>query len=151
MEVEKLYEALLRYYRSATLWGDPRGKLEGDIAKLMKGGLSREDAIKRLFEEKIGDYKLVEALSEGRLPPLEGVKVVYTGERFGIAYVETDPFYDNLPKLGRALDEIEKKYGEVVAVVFNVGLVSTSVFLGTGFQGVKGVAVIFRVRESPKE
>ncbi|MEM0226679.1 MAG: hypothetical protein QXF46_07355, partial [Thermofilaceae archaeon] len=73
-------------------------------------------------------------------------KVVYEGETYGIVYVETDPFYDRLPHLGQALDYVQKHLGDVVAILPNVGFVSASIFLGTSFQGVKGVAIIYRRR-----
>lgn len=150
VSVDELYNALLKYYRSSVFWGDPRVKLEGDIAKLVERGLTREEAIKKLFEERIGDYR---ALAERRAAPpvLESVKLVYRGERVGIVYVETDPFYDSLPKLGKVLDEVEERFGEVVAVIPNIGFVTASVFLGASFQGVKGVAVVFRLRRSETE
>jgi len=151
VSVDELYNALLKYYRSASIWGDPKAKLENDIAKLVEKGLSREEAIKKLFEERIGDYR---ALAERRttMPPaLEGARLVFKGQRVGIVYVETDPFYDSLPRLGKVLDEVEERFGEVVAVIPNIGFVTASVFLGTSFQGVKGVAVIFRFRRSEAE
>lgn len=150
MDIERLYNTLLKYYEAQILWGDPRAKLENDIAKLVAQRVSREEAIKRLFEEKIGDYRVVDTLaSEPRIADqrqLREVKVVYEGELYGIIYVKTDPFYDKLPILGRALDDIQKHRGDVVAVLPNVGLVSSSLFLGTSYQGVKGVAIIYRLR-----
>ena len=145
VDVNKLYEALLKYYRSSSLipWGDPRARLEEDIRRLMDQGLSREEAIKKLFEEKIGDYRVLEAApTPARFPA--GAKQVYEGDAFGIVYVELDPFFDKLPELGMLLDHIERNMGEVVALVPNVGFVSASLFLGTSFQGVKGAAVIYR-------
>lgn len=147
MDVDKLYEALLRYYRSTTIWGDPRSKLESDLMKLTGRGLSREEAVKLLFEEKIGDYSVLERRAEETSTPSpEGAKVLYQGERISVIYVDTDPFYDSLPKLARVLDEIEKKHGDIIGLVPNVGFVSASLFLGTSFQGVKGVAVVVRLR-----
>jgi hypothetical protein len=151
VSVDELYNALLRYYRGSTIWGDPRAKLESDIAKLVEKGFTREEAIKKLFEEKIGDYRVIAERRAAAPPALEGAKLVYKGERVGIVYVETDPFYDSLPRLGRVLDEVEERFGEVIAVVPNVGFVTASVFLGTSFQGVKGVAVVFRLRRSEPE
>ncbi|MEM1523364.1 MAG: hypothetical protein QXU69_10060, partial [Thermofilaceae archaeon] len=149
VDVERLYNALLKYYRGQTLWGDPRAKLENDIARLVAQGMSREEAIKKLFEERIGDYRVVEAqASESGIAALQQreVKVVYEGEAYGIVYVETDPFYNRLPNLGQALDYVQKHLGDVVAILPNVGFVSASIFLGTSFQGVKGVAIIYRRR-----
>lgn len=71
-------------------------------------------------------------------------QVKYWGRRFGIVYLELDPFEDKLPNLGALLDEIEERYGEVVALLPNVGLTGTSFLLGTDFQGVKGVAIVCR-------
>jgi hypothetical protein len=51
LTVEEMYERLLRAYLSA--WGGPperaRAKLEADIGKLVGRGLSREEAVKRLY------------------------------------------------------------------------------------------------------
>jgi len=150
VSVDELYVALLRYYRVATFWGDPRVKLESDIAKLVEEGLTREEAIKRLFAEKIGDYRVLAERRRSALPEiLEGAKLIYAGRRFGVVYVETDPFFENLPKLGRILDEVEERYGEVVAVIPNVGAVTTSLF--TGISGVKGVAIVFKLQRSEAE
>ena len=146
MDVERLYEALLRYYRSSSWlpWSDPRAKLEEDIRRLTEQGVSREEAIRRLFEEKIGDYRVLEAIQPPTLPA--GARRAYEGEAFGILYVELDPFEERLPQLGALLDYVERNLGEVVAVVPNVGFVSASILLGTSFQGVKGAAVIYRRR-----
>lgn len=146
MDTEKLYEALLKYYVSNTFWGNPREKLEKDISRLMALGLSRNEAVKRLFEEKVGDHRVLENKTLTSEYSLENAKLVYKGEKFGILYVEMDPFYDSLPKLGKLLESMEELYGEVVAVIPNVGFVTASVILGTSFQGVKGVAVIFRLQ-----
>lgn len=146
VDTEELYKALLKYYESNVIFGDPRRRLEKDVAKLVASGLSRDEAIKRLFEEKIGDYRVLEEKKPTPEHFLEGAELVYKGEKYGILYVDTDPFYDNLPRLGKLLDSVEKLYGEVVSVIPNVGFVTASVILGTSFQGVKGVAVIFRVR-----
>jgi len=148
VDVQKLYDALLRYYRTATFWGDPRVRLESDIAKLVEKGLSREEAIKKLFEERIGDYRALTERGTAMPPALEGARLVFKGQKVSIVYVETDPFYDSLPRLGKVLDEVEERFGEVVAVIPNIGFVTASVFLGTSFQGVKGVAVVFRFRRS---
>ena len=150
VDVQKLYDALLRYYRVATFWGDPRAKLESDIAKLVERELTREEAIKRLFAEKIGDYRvLAERRKSAPLEILEGARLVYAGRRFGVVYVELDPFFENLPRLGRVLDEVEERYGEVVAAIPNVGAVATTLF--TGISGVKGVAIVFKLRRSEAE
>jgi len=70
--------------------------------------------------------------------------VKYDGEFYGIYYLSIDNFTEELPRLGELLDYVEKNLGEVVAIVPNIGLTSTSVILGTSFQGVKGVAIIYR-------
>ncbi|MEM1509797.1 MAG: hypothetical protein QXY49_03665 [Thermofilaceae archaeon] len=146
MDTGKLYEALLKYYASSTFWGDPREKLEKDISKLVASGLSRDEALKRLFEEKVGDYKVLEEKKLVSENSLNDAQLVYKGEKYGILYVEMDPFYDNLPKLGKLLESVEELYGEVVAVIPNMGFVTASLILGTSFQGVKGVAVIFKLQ-----
>ncbi|MEM4489495.1 MAG: hypothetical protein QXK88_12015 [Desulfurococcaceae archaeon] len=70
--------------------------------------------------------------------------VKYDGEFYGIYYLPIDNFTEELPRLGELLDYVEKNLGEVVATIPNIGLTSTSVILGTSFQGVKGVAIIYR-------
>lgn len=71
-------------------------------------------------------------------------RIVYCGENICIAYFELDPFDERIVELGILLDEIERGYGKVLTLIPNIGLTSTSIFLGTSFQGVKGVAIVFR-------
>ncbi len=71
-------------------------------------------------------------------------RIVYCGESICIIYFELDPFDERIVELGALLDEIERSHGKILALVPNIGLTSTSIFLGTSFQGVKGVAIVFR-------
>ncbi len=58
----------------------------------MASGLNRDEAVKRLFEEKIEDHR---ALEEKKLVPghsLKNAELVYEGEKYGILYAYMDPF-----------------------------------------------------------
>jgi len=72
------------------------------------------------------------------------MKHVYDGDSWGIFYLPIDDFEADLPKLGKALDHIQKNHGEVTAVIPNIGLTKASLLLGTSFQGVKGFAIIYK-------
>ena len=69
------------------------------------------------------------------------VNVVFDGANWRIYYVSINSFVDDLPELGRVLEEVSS-FGRVVTVVPNIGLTKTSLVFGTSFQGVKGVAII---------
>ncbi|MCD6278284.1 MAG: hypothetical protein J7J11_01230 [Desulfurococcales archaeon] len=69
------------------------------------------------------------------------VRTVFDGAKWRIYYVSIDSFVDDLPELGKVLEEVSS-YGRVVAVVPNIGLTKTSVVFGTSFQGVKGLALV---------
>jgi len=71
-------------------------------------------------------------------------RIVYCGEFVCVAYYELDPFDEKIVELGALIDEIERSYGHVLAVIPNIGLTSTSILFGTSFQGVKGAAIVFR-------
>jgi len=74
-------------------------------------------------------------------------RIVYCGEFVCAAYYELDPFDEKIVELGVLLDEIERSYGRILAVIPNIGLTSTSILFGTSFQGVKGVAIVFRKKK----
>lgn len=66
---------------------------------------------------------------------------VYDGVKWIIYYVGIDDFINDLQGIGEFLDKVSSE-GKVVAIVPNVGLTKTSIFLGTSFQGIKGLAII---------
>jgi len=146
-----MYEELLRAYRF--YWSDAKRHLEKDISKLLKKGLSRSEAIKRLFIEKIGDPSILKKPSRPVIRTLTvkygdktaTARIYYQGDKIAVAYLDMDPFTEKLEALGALLEAIEEK-GEVMAIIPNVGLTGTSFILGTDFQGVKGVAIIYRIR-----
>jgi len=69
--------------------------------------------------------------------------IKYDGKLWGICYLSIDDFENELSKLGEILDYIEENYGKIVAIIPNIGLTSTSIILGTSFQGVKGFAIVY--------
>jgi predicted AlkP superfamily phosphohydrolase/phosphomutase len=80
----------------------------------------------------------------------EIIKVVIIGESYGVIYLPINDFVKDLNVLVNALDYVEKSFGEVTAVIPNIGLTSTSMLLGPAFpvfQGVKGLAIIFKRRK----
>jgi len=69
------------------------------------------------------------------------VKKIYDGAKCVIYYLSIDDFENDLPSIGKFLDKASSE-GRVTAIIPNVGLTKTSIFLGTSFQGVKGLAII---------
>lgn len=72
------------------------------------------------------------------------IKTKYQGEKWKIYYMSIDDFEADISELGVFLDRIEKRGEEVIAIIPNIGLVKTSLLLGTSFQGVKGFAIVVR-------
>ena len=134
-KLSKLYELYARTYGN-------RNIVDREIDKLMKNGLSREEAINKLYEKDVG--KEIDISKEENQPQLQHK---YDGEFWGIFYLPINDFENDLPKLGKALDYIEENQGEVVAVIPNIGLTPTSLVLGTSFQGVKGFGIVYRKRK----
>ena len=128
-KLSKLYELY------ACTYGN-RNIVDREIDKLMKNGLSREEAINKLYEKEVGK-------EENQPQPQHK----YDGEFWGIFYLPINDFENDLPKLGKTLDYIEENQGEVVAVIPNIGLTPTSLVLGTSFQGVKGFGIVYRKRK----
>ena len=128
-KLSKLYELYARTYGN-------RNIVDREIDKLMKNGLSREEAINKLYERDVGK-------EENQPQPQHK----YDGEFWGIFYLPINDFENDLPKLGKTLDYIEENQGEVVAVIPNIGLTPTSLVLGTSFQGVKGFGIVYRKRK----
>ncbi len=69
------------------------------------------------------------------------VRVVYDGVKWRIYYVSIDSFVEDLPELGKVLEEVSS-YGRITTIIPNIGLTKTSIVFGTSFQGVKGVAIV---------
>jgi len=74
------------------------------------------------------------------------VRVVYDGVKWRIYYVSIDSFIEDLPELGKVLEEVSS-YGKITALIPNIGLTKTSIVFGTSFQGVKGVAIVVKKNE----
>jgi len=53
-----------------------------------------------------------------------------------------DDFEADISELGAFLERVEQRGEKVIAIVPNIGLVKTSLLLGTSFQGVKGFAIV---------
>ena len=90
-----------------------------------------------------------EKTSEKRDPDNTGkdqpfMKHVYDGDAWGIFYLPIDDFEPDLPQLGKALDHIQQNHSEATAIIPNIGLTKESLLLGTSFQGVKGIAIIYK-------
>jgi hypothetical protein len=126
-KLSKLYELYTRAYGN-------RNMVDREISKLMKEGLSREEAINKLYERDVG-RKVSQAIQP---------QYKYDGKFWGIFYLPISSFEDELPRLGETLDYIEENQGEVVTVIPNMGITPTSLVLGTSFQGVKGFGIVYR-------
>jgi len=131
-EESEKYNELLDLY--SKIWGNGRLILERKIEELVKNGLTREEAIDKLYQEEVEISKSIK------------MKMKYDGKKWGIIYLPISDFEEELPSLGKILDYVEERYGDVVAVIPNVGLTPTSLLLGTSFQGVKGFGIVYRKR-----
>ncbi|MGQ9597606.1 MAG: hypothetical protein ACUVQY_07175 [Thermoproteota archaeon] len=98
------------------------------------GRVSWEDGVLCLAEKK-GEEKKAK---EPKKPFLK-----YEGEHFKIYYYRISSFEDEPSTFGKFLEGLEENGEEILAIVPNM-VVPTSIVLGTGFQGVKGFAVIAR-------
>ncbi|MEM2719142.1 MAG: hypothetical protein QXK73_06685 [Candidatus Bathyarchaeia archaeon] len=134
-KLSELYELYMRIYGSRNLVNE-------EINRLEKEGLSREEAINRLYQRDIGER----ILKPYKQAPRPRWQIKYDGETWGILYLPIDNFENELSNLGELLDYVERNCGEVVAIVPNIGITSTSLILGTSFQGVKGFGIIYRKR-----
>ncbi len=74
------------------------------------------------------------------------VSVKHEGKRWKIYYYSIDSFEYDLTKFGDFLESVEERGEEVSSIIPNMGFVKTSIVLGTSFQGVKGFAVIAKIR-----
>ncbi|MEM3711916.1 MAG: hypothetical protein QXR97_00015 [Thermoproteota archaeon] len=129
-KLSKLYELYARIYGNKNI-------VDREISKLIKEGLSREEAINKLYERDIGEKEPTTKPRNNR----------YDGKFWGIYYLPINSFEEEMPKLGETLDYIEENHGEVVAVIPNIGITPTSLILGTSFQGVKGFSIVYRKRK----
>ncbi|MEM3388466.1 MAG: hypothetical protein QXO47_04330 [Thermoproteota archaeon] len=128
-KLSKLYELYKRVYGNENI-------VDREISRLMKEGLSREEAVNKLYERDIEAPSTIQPQYNR-----------YDGKFWGIYYLPISSFVEELPKLGETLDYIEENHGEVVAVIPNIGITPTSIILGTSFQGVKGFSIVYRKRK----
>jgi hypothetical protein len=68
----------------------------------------------------------------------------HNGQNLRIYYFPVDSLEEDLPDFGAQLELLEAAGEEIVSIVTNTGLVSSSFLLGSSFQGVKGFAVVAR-------
>lgn len=73
--------------------------------------------------------------------------VKHEGRHWRVYYYPIDHFELDISKLGSFLEELEDRGEQVLAIVPNIGFVMASLVL-SGFQGVKGFAIIARKPES---
>lgn|GEM_PF-4760950 len=71
--------------------------------------------------------------------------IKHAGKNFKIYYCPIESFEDDLPRFGKFLEELSERGEEIMSIIPNMGFVTASIFL-SGFQGVKGFAVITRLR-----
>ncbi|MEM2146558.1 MAG: hypothetical protein QW279_14445, partial [Candidatus Jordarchaeaceae archaeon] len=98
-KLSELYELYTRVYGNRSI-------VDKEISRLVKEGLSREEAINRLYQRDIGEKVFKQ------VPRSQG-HIKYDGEAWGICYLPIDNFENELSNLGELLDCIERNYGEV--------------------------------------
>jgi len=74
------------------------------------------------------------------------LKKVFDGSNWCIYYLKIDNFVPDLHGLGEVLEKLSN-VGKVVAIIPNIGLTKTSIFFGTSFQGVKGLAIVLEKKK----
>ena len=138
------FEELLRLYKE-------KYGLDGEkILKMHVDNIRREllvnehTALEILYERtkkfSIKPERVIE------ISPQLKLNVRHDGESFTILYFPITEFVEELNLLGRALEYLEKRVGEVMSVIGNIGVTET------GFHGVKGFAIVCKKRsKTPRE
>jgi len=72
------------------------------------------------------------------------VRMVHDGKHWRTYYYPIESFEEDLLIFSRFLEALEENDEKVSVIIPNMGLVPTSIVLGTSFQGVKGFAVIIK-------
>jgi len=136
-----LYEKLLKEYIRE--YGEyAKERLDNEIKQIMHElWIEREEAIEELYRRRKREVKKENVISFEDIEAYIKHKGVY-----GIVYLPIDNFEKELYKLGKLLDFIEKNLGEIICVLPNIGITTTSLILGTSFQGVKGFAIVYKKR-----
>ena len=136
-----LYEKLLKEYTRE--YGEyAKERLDNEIKQIMHElWIEREEAIEELYRRRKREVKKENVISFEDIEAYIKHKGVY-----GIVYLPIDNFEKELYKLGKLLDFIEKNLGEIICILPNIGITTTSLVLGTSFQGVKGFAIVYKKR-----
>jgi len=140
-----LYEKLLKEY--IRKYGEEaKERLDNEIKQIMRRlWIKREEAIEELYRrvsERKRKAKKENVISFEDIEAYVKHKGIY-----GIVYLPIDNFEKELYKLGKLLDFIEKNLGEIICVLPNIGITSTSLVLGiSSFQGVNGFAIVYKER-----
>ena len=136
-----LYEKLLKEYTRE--YGEyAKERLDNEIKQIMHElWIKREEAIEELYRRRKGEVKKENVISFEDIEAYIKHKGVY-----GIVYLPIDNFEKELYKLGKLLVFIEKNLGEIICILPNIGITTTSLVLGTSFQGVKGFAIVYKKR-----
>ena len=136
-----LYEKLLKEYTQE--YGEyAKERLDNEIKQIMHElWIKREEAIEELYRRRKREVKKENVISFEDIEAYIKHKGVY-----GIVYLPIDNFEKELYKLGKLLVFIEKNLGEIICVLPNIGITTTSLVLGTSFQGVKGFAIVYKKR-----
>ena len=136
-----LYEKLLKEYTRE--YGEyAKERLDNEIKQIMHElWIKREEAIEELYRRRKREVKKENVISFEDIEAYIKHKGVY-----GIVYLPIDNFEKELYKLGKLLDFIEENLGEIICVLPNIGITTTSLILGTSFQGVKGFAIVYKKR-----
>jgi len=136
-----LYEKLLKEYTRE--YGEyAKERLDNEIKQIMHElWIKREEAIEELYRRRKREVKKENVISFEDIEAYIKHKGVY-----GIVYLPIDNFEKELYKLGKLLVFIEKNLGEIICILPNIGITTTSLVLGTSFQGVKGFAIVYKKR-----
>ena len=144
--VQEKYNELLKLYMSKYGRTVGRSLLEDNIRNLMKQlSVDRERTVEELYRREVEKPTSAKPVKE-RVIMIEGIEayIKYDGKDFGIIYLKTPFFTDDLPRLGRVLDYVNESLGEVICIVPNLGFTPTATSAGA----VKGCVIIYRKKKA---
>jgi len=146
--MQEKYDELLKLYIGRYGRAVGRSLLEDNIRNLMKQlSIDRERAVEELYRREVEKPTSAKSVEE-RVIVIEGIDayIKYDGRNFGIIYLKTPFFTDDLSRLGRVLDYVNENLGEVISIVPNLGFTLTATSAGA----VKGCAIIYRKKKTQR-
>ena len=131
-EFKRLFEETRKnWIRETGAWPSPS---QEDLIFALDYSLSEQKRRKALEQQLTSRFNF-----EGTM-----VDVSHDGDSWKVYYFPIPQFEGDLPKFGRFLETIKEKGEEATIIVPNVGWVMTSLIMGSGFQGIKGFAIIIK-------